>query len=147
MKRAFALLGLFLTFTACVSTLHLAADEPPAAKGPVDERTEPPSAVDAKTVDFLAGEWVSQDGSKNPLAFEKDGKFTCGFFQQKGKWVLAKGTWRIGKDGRVRAKASYNGSFLGLYYNIVGEELQAPMGPNPKVTWKKTPKAEAKKSG
>lgn len=115
------------------------ADQPLPATDTANE------AATAKAAMFLEGEWISQTKEKNPLIFEKDGKFACGFVQKKGKWVMAKGTWTIDEKGLVRAKATSGEASLGLWYRIVGEELHAPMGPNPNVIWKKSPKKAPKK--
>lgn len=123
-----------------------AQDKPEPTDSRQEEAGHPPGEFNKATDEiraFLAGDWVSQDVNKNPLHFDKDGAFRFGFYPQDGKWVMAKGKWWIGEDGRVQARATSGGASIGVWYRIVGDELEAPLGANPKVIWKKLP-AKAK---
>ena len=102
-----------------------------ASKSQVGLAAEP-----AKDKDIV-GTWHSQDDDKEPLVFEKDGTFKCGFVKEKGEWVMAVGTYTISDDGKIDAKAKQGGTTLGLHYTLKDGVIFGPRGPNPKVEWKK----------
>jgi hypothetical protein len=93
-----------------------------------------------RTFEELPGRWVSQDGDgdQEPLVFEKDGSFKCGFFVNgKGDWVMATGTYTITADGKIATKAEHEGSTLWRTFTLKDGMLTGSRGPNLKVEWKK----------
>jgi len=98
-----------------------------------------------RTLEELPGRWLSQDADQEPLVFEKDGAFQCGFVKEKGKWVNATGTYVLTGDGKIATKAEHAGSTIFQTFTLKDGVLTGPRGPNPKVEWKKE-KAGARKS-
>jgi hypothetical protein len=90
-----------------------------------------------RTLETLPGRWLSQDGDQEPLVFEKNGSFQCGFVKEKGKWVMARGAYVIAADGKIATKAEHGGSTITQTFTLNGGVLTGPRGPNPKVEWKK----------
>lgn len=92
-------------------------------------------AEDPKTE--VIGKWVSQDEDREPLLFEKDGTFKCGFIKEKGEWVTATGKYTIFPDGEIRAEAKRGGATLYLHYTLKDGVIQGSRGPRPLVKWRK----------
>lgn len=90
----------------------------------------------------VVGKWASQDDDKEPLVFEKDGTFKCGFIKDKGEWVMATGTYTISADGKIKARAKHGGASLSLHYTLKDGVIQGPRGPNPLVQWRKVNEPE-----
>jgi hypothetical protein len=106
-----------------------AKDRPEASRTVVEERI--------RTLEELPGRWLSQDADEEPLIFEKDGSFKCGFVKEKGKWVMAAGQYTFTDDGKVVTKAEHEGSTIVQTFTMKDGVLTGPRGPNPKVEWKK----------
>src|SRR5262249_45102222 len=91
----------------------------------------------AAPADEVIGRWVSQDADKEPLVFGKDGKFECGFVKEKGKWVMAVGTYTISADGKIKATATHGGARLGMQMTLEDGVITMPRGPKLRVAYKK----------
>jgi hypothetical protein len=91
----------------------------------------------------LIGKWVSDDAEQIPLYFEKDNVIKKPLFKDKGQWVFAVGKYKVAAPGRIEYQAKSGGATLIGYLDYQDGVLTAPMGPRPKVTWKKA--AEEKK--
>jgi hypothetical protein len=89
------------------------------------------------TLENLPGRWLSLDGGNHPLIFGKDGSFECGFFMEKGNWVMAKGTYALMPDDKIATRAQHEGSTLTQTFTFRAGVLSGSRGPNPKVEWKK----------
>jgi hypothetical protein len=90
-----------------------------------------------RTLREVVGRWVSQDGDREPLVFEKDGSFQCGFIKEKGVWVMATGQYTMTDDGRIATKAEHAGSTLYRTFSFSGGVITGPRGPKQNVDWKK----------
>jgi hypothetical protein len=88
------------------------------------------------TLKAVLGRWVSQDGDKEPLVFEKDGSFQCGFLKEKGVWVMAKGQYTLSADGKIRTEAQYQGSTIYQTFTLKDGVISGSRGPKPNVEWK-----------
>jgi hypothetical protein len=88
------------------------------------------------TLKGVLGRWVSQDGDKEPLVFEKDGSFQCGFVKEKGEWVMAKGQYTLAADGKIRTEAKYEGSTIYQTFTLKDGVISGSRGPKPNVEWK-----------
>ena len=91
----------------------------------------------ASPAEAVLGTWESQDKDREPLVFEKDGAFKCGFIKEKGVWVMAAGTYTISDEGKIKATAKARGATLGLHYTLTKDTIVGPRGPSPRVEWKK----------
>lgn len=86
----------------------------------------------------VVGKWLSYDKDEEPLLFEKDGTFTCGFIKTKGEWAMARGTYTISPYGEIRAVAkSGSGATLYLQYELKDGVIYGSRGPMPVVKWRK----------
>jgi hypothetical protein len=81
------------------------------------------------------GTWISGDGDRSPLFFEKDGRFRCGFLFRNGRGRMAVGRYAISENGLVVAVAASGGARLWQYFRLEDGKLIAPRGPNPRVEW------------
>lgn len=87
---------------------------------------------------YPTGTWLSQDGDKQPLVFEKDGSFQCGFVWRKGAGKYATGRYAISENGLIVAVAKHNGVRIESFYKLKAGALIGSRGPKPRVEWKKT---------
>ncbi|MEO1972618.1 MAG: hypothetical protein ABGX07_13735 [Pirellulaceae bacterium] len=88
------------------------------------------------------GTWLSQDADSEPLIFEKDGSFKCGFLWSRGEGVYSTGKYAISENGLIVAVTKHKGGRLGLFYNLRDGTIVGSRGPTPLVEWKKTKSAE-----
>jgi uncharacterized protein (TIGR03066 family) len=91
----------------------------------------------AAPADEVIGRWVSQDADKEPLVFGKDGKFECGFVKEKGKWVMAAGTYTVDPDGKIKATATHGGAKLTMQMTYKDGVITMPRGPKLRVAYKR----------
>jgi uncharacterized protein (TIGR03066 family) len=85
----------------------------------------------------LLGRWVSQDGAGEPLVFEKDGGFKCGFVKEKGEWVMAAGKYTVAAGGKIKTEARYEGSTLYRTFTLKNGVITGERGLKLNVEWKK----------
>jgi hypothetical protein len=90
-----------------------------------------------RTLEALPGRWLSQDEDKEPLVFEKDGSFKCGFVKEKGEWVMATGQYVLTADGKIATKAEHGGSTVYQTFTLKDGVLTGPRGSKQDVEWKK----------
>jgi uncharacterized protein (TIGR03066 family) len=102
---------------------------------PAASRNEVEGLLEALTT--VVGTWHSQDADMEPLVFEKDGSFTCGFIKQNGAWVNAKGRYTLLGEGKISTRSQHGGSTLTQTYTLKNGVLISSRGPNPRVEWKK----------
>lgn len=84
----------------------------------------------------LVGRWESQDGDRLPLVFHADGSVEVGTIRRNGKWIIAKGTWRIQGD-QIRTRTRTDQVSLEQSFRFARGVLYAPKGPSPQVLWKR----------
>jgi hypothetical protein len=84
------------------------------------------------------GTWLSQDEDEEPLVFEKDGSFKCGFLWSQGRGIYSTGKYAISENGLIVAVAKHKGGRLGLFYHLQDGKIIGSRGPTPLVEWKKT---------
>jgi uncharacterized protein (TIGR03066 family) len=89
------------------------------------------------TLQGVLGRWVSQDGDQEPLVFEKDGSFRCGFVKEKGEWVMAAGQYVLTADGKIATKAEHGGSTVYQTFTLKDGVLTGSRGLKQDVEWKK----------
>jgi uncharacterized protein (TIGR03066 family) len=90
-----------------------------------------------RTLQEVLGRWLSQDGDQEPLVFERDGAFQCGFVKEKGEWVMATGQYTITADGKITTKAEHGGSTLYQTFTLKDGVLTGSRGSKQNVEWKK----------
>jgi hypothetical protein len=90
-----------------------------------------------RTLREVVGRWVSQDGDQEPLVFEKDGSFQCGFVKEKGDWVKATGQYTLTADGDIATKAEHGGSTVYRTFTLKHGVLTGSRGSKQNVEWKK----------
>jgi uncharacterized protein (TIGR03066 family) len=90
-----------------------------------------------RTLEELPGRWLSQDEDREPLVFEKDGSFKCGFVKEKGEWVMATGQYTLTADGKIATKAEHGGSTVYQTFTLKDGVLSGPRGSKENVAWKK----------
>ncbi len=93
---------------------------------------------------YPTGTWLSEDEDQEPLVFEKDGTFKCGFVWRKGAGSYASGRYAISENGLIVAVAKHNGVRIGPFYHLKAGTLIGSRGPNPRVEWKKISAAKEK---
>ncbi len=63
------------------------------------------STAAAESEEELLGKWSTGDAKDPPMEFLKDGKFKFGWTKQKDGWKMASGTFKVDKDGKIKANA------------------------------------------
>jgi hypothetical protein len=89
------------------------------------------------TLREVLGRWVSQDEDKEPLVFEKDGSFKCGFVKEKGEWVMATGQYTITAEGKIATKAKHGRSTVYQTFTLKDGVITGSRGLKQNVEWKK----------
>jgi hypothetical protein len=90
-----------------------------------------------RTIKEVLGRWVSQDKDKEPLIFEKDGTFRCGFIKEKGEWVMARGQYTFLVPGKIDTVARHEGSTLYQTFTLKDGVITGSRGTKQNVEWKK----------
>jgi uncharacterized protein (TIGR03066 family) len=101
----------------------------------IPPKRDPKAEAAMKAV--VVGKWVSDDKERIPLEFRKDGTAKVGFFKEKGKWVIATGTYTVSDQGSVKCEVRYEGSTLFQAWNMKDGTLVGSHGPRPVVRWVK----------
>jgi uncharacterized protein (TIGR03066 family) len=87
----------------------------------------------------LLGKWISQDGGKHPVIFEKDGGIKYGWKEVKGEWTMAAGKYTIDATGKITGQLQQGGVTFRPWFRLKDGMLEGPRGPRPVVIWKKEP--------
>jgi len=98
------------------------------------------AAPDAKHE--IIGHWVCAVDHNRPVEFRSGTSCSVGFFMEKGKWQMAKGTYKIDASGEVVAVTHFQGATLTEHYRLKDGVLHGIRGGfgNPNVSFKKTSK-------
>jgi hypothetical protein len=98
------------------------------------------TAPAADVPEGFIGKWISQDGEKRPVVFEKD--WTCQYGWEKnarGEWMMVGGTFKMEADGRARVEINHGGVKYSPWFRLKDGVLQTPKDSKPLI-WKKEEK-------
>ncbi len=102
-------------------------------------------ARSAEPDEAVVGKWVSTEPAGQPMEFLKDGKFKFGWTKQKGGWKMADGTYKIDKDGKIKAGAMSGGVGLTLDFKFEKDTITGTIGAKNYTFKKQEEKKEPKK--
>jgi RNA polymerase sigma factor (sigma-70 family) len=137
-KLRVLVVGLALVAAAGGAMARLATEDPPPKSEPKPEAKAAPP-VGEKQPDPLLGRWESQDDAKEPLVFEKGGRFRCGFVRDDREWIMALGTYKFTAGGKVETVSSHTGSTVHRTFTPKDGTLVGERGLVRGVVWKRVP--------
>ena len=90
-----------------------------------------------RTEGELVGTWISVDGDGDRVVFGADGSFSEDFI---GK--MTTGLYAISDTGKIVAFSESGGVSLGSHFQLDGETITGPKGPNPSAEWRRAEVSE-----
>lgn len=85
----------------------------------------------------LEGTWISVDGDGHRIVFGPDGLFSEDF-----NGNMTTGQYAISDTGRIVAFSKWDGISLGSHFQLDGETITGPKGPNPHAEWRRAAATE-----